>query len=1112
MKTLTKVFLLAIMATNLFGFSGGLGTDSNPYLISTATDLQSINTDLSASYILTNNIDLSGLTFTGAVVAPETTGSTSEFNSPAFTGTFDGNGKKITSLTINAGDAFIGLFGMIESTGIVKNLQIDGLAISVNNAVLIGGIAGESNGQIFNCGVSGSINGGRYPMLMGGIVGYNNGIVANSFSTATITGDYLGGFVGICDASSEITNCYTTGAVAGGELQAAFCSENLGIITNCFWNNETSGQTSGTPDSINETGLTGLTTSEMQTQSSYAGWNFTDVWEFTAENTYPTLKIFSGYGAAVIVPNLSSLTYNQAINIIEELDLTLGEVSYVFSSEIEIDSVVSQSIAAGTVNPESTIINISISLGESFPGEGTEQSPYLISTPEDLLKLRTCTPCFSAYFQLENDISMSQYMLSSSLIASNTGDDSEFSGVEFTGVFNGNGHIISGLTISSTSGYLGLFGKIGASGVVSQLGLEDVSITGNNAVMVGSIAAENEGTISLCYSTGNINAGNFAMCIGGIVGFNAAEIANCYSSINVTGDYVGGIVGFNDAPNGIVTNCYANGSVRGNECEGAIAGENYNTISNCLWDTELTTMTSGYGINEGSFDATGKTTEEMELQSTYSSIGWDMTNDWTMPFYGGSALIKIFVLNADPIVVPNLIGLTIAEATDALTDAELNLSTVSYEYNADVATGLVFAQFPDAQTINPQTNEVTITISLGKELIGDGTPEFPYEISTADEFIDVLADEANHDKHFIFTANINLATYNFNMAPIAKDTDTTTAGFQGTEFTGTIDGQGHVITDLKINTNSNGADCLGLIGSLGTGASITNIGVECFIDGDSGSYSIGGLCGINNGVVSNCYTKGSIDGNYDIGGVVGRNYGTVSNCYSTASLAGTYIIGGIVGRNYSSIDKCYASSLIAASYLTGGVCSYNSGGTVTNSFWDKEATGVATSQGGTGKTTAEMQTIETFTNAGWDFAGEILNGIEDVWNICDSYPEMSWQKDCKDADFNKDGRVDVCDESIILSQEGISGVNSCDFAPADGTVDQADLDNFYIVFNAEQAELLSMGDANKDYHVDQEDFIIFIENWLSDNQELDIAPSGKDGIVNYSDLAEMLLHYGTSLD
>ena len=68
-------------------------------------------------------------------------------------------------------------------------------------------------------------------------------------------------------------------------------------------------------------------------------------------------------------------------------------------------------------------------------------------------------------------------------------------------------------------------------------------------------------------------------------------------------------------------------------------------------------------------------------------------------------------------------------------------------------------------------------------------------------------------------------------------------------------------------------------------------------------------------------------------------------------------------------------------------------GVVNDSFWDAQTSGQAASAGGTGKTTAEMQTASTFLDAAWDFAGETVNGTEDIWWILEGkdYPRLWWE-------------------------------------------------------------------------------------------------------------------------
>jgi len=68
-------------------------------------------------------------------------------------------------------------------------------------------------------------------------------------------------------------------------------------------------------------------------------------------------------------------------------------------------------------------------------------------------------------------------------------------------------------------------------------------------------------------------------------------------------------------------------------------------------------------------------------------------------------------------------------------------------------------------------------------------------------------------------------------------------------------------------------------------------------------------------------------------------------------------------------------------------------GNISHSFWDIETSGQAISTGGAGRTTAEMQTADTFLEAGWDFVDETANGTEDIWWILEGqdYPRLWWE-------------------------------------------------------------------------------------------------------------------------
>ena len=237
-------------------------------------------------------------------------------------------------------------------------------------------------------------------------------------------------------------------------------------------------------------------------------------------------------------------------------------------------------------------------------------------------------------------------------------------------------------------------------------------------------------------------------------------------------------------------------------------------------------------------------------------------------------------------------------------------------------------------------------------------------------------------------------------------------------FTGTFDGQRYEIRDLFINLPGKGY--VGLFSIVGEEGRIGNIGVVN-VDVTSTAY-IGGLVGVNGGTVSNSYSTGSLTGVSLVGGLVGQNDGTVSNSYSACDVTSDSGTGGLTGANIGTVSNCYAtgnvtgnsgagglmaanSGTVSNSYSTGsvngneylgGLVGYSDQGTVSGSFWDTETSGQSTSDGGTGKTTTEMKSIATFSNAGWNIIAVANPGTRNlayIWNIVSgvTYPFLSWQ-------------------------------------------------------------------------------------------------------------------------
>ena len=198
---------------------------------------------LGINITLTDNIDLTDIDWTPI----------GKDDNKAYTGTFDGNGKTITGLTVTGSYKYAGLFGDIDENGTVKNVVLEGVQItSDNSSGYAGGVAGDSWGTIENCSVSGSVSGTTFA---GGVVGSQwGGSITGCNSSATVKGViFAGGIAGETNSGASLTGCYATGDVtvendgtnnshAGGVVGY----KGGGTLTACYATGSVTGSGSGT--------------------------------------------------------------------------------------------------------------------------------------------------------------------------------------------------------------------------------------------------------------------------------------------------------------------------------------------------------------------------------------------------------------------------------------------------------------------------------------------------------------------------------------------------------------------------------------------------------------------------------------------------------------------------------------------------------------------------------------------------------------------------------------------------------------------------------------------------------------------------------------------------
>ncbi|MDA3843254.1 MAG: T9SS type A sorting domain-containing protein [Candidatus Kapabacteria bacterium] len=221
--------------------------------------------------------------------------------------------------------------------------------------------------------------------------------------------------------------------------------------------------------------------------------------------------------------------------------------------------------------------------------------------------------------------------------------------------------------------------------------------------------------------------------------------------------------------------------------------------------------------------------------------------------------------------------------------------------------------------------------------------------------------------------------------------------------------------------------------------------VSCSSSGDTEGKTVGGFCGTNSGTINLSSSIGNIKANYQgkAGGFCGLNKddSQIINSYSRGLVTGSNIVSGFIGEistiyvsNKALIQNCYSSGAITSDKIAGGFCAEQSGlGSIEikNCYWDTETSGIDSSDGGTGKTTAEMKTQSTYEN--WDFAS--------IWkinpNVNDGYPVLQGSILSVEEDFSSEQiKINIypnpASEQIFItiddSNEFISSVHISDLS------------------------------------------------------------------------------------
>jgi hypothetical protein len=510
----------------------------------------------------------------------------------------------------------------------------------------------------------------------------------------------------------------------------------------------------------------------------------------------------------------------------------------------------------------------------------------------------------------------------------------------FWGTFDGQGYEIRDLFINRPDEMdVGLFGGVmqdGVIGVIKDIGVVNFTVTGDDHV--GGLAAYNNGIVSNCYATGNVTGGGYR--VGGLVGMNAeaeSTVSNSYFTGSVTGsDHdVGGLVGRNW---GDVSNSYYNYD------EALINGENIITIG-ALFGEDF----DQWLANDKFLDIN----ERLSQENGYYVVN-SVSDFKELLAFGQNASLKFRLKNdLDLGDEPNF---NIPYLAGEFDGNDHKISNLSFNSDFVYTVGLFGYLAPGGKVTNLGVENVDIT---GYQYVG-GLVGINYEATVSNSYS---------------TGSV-IGTYNRVGGLVGYNHGTVSDSYSTVNVTGNSYVGGLV-----------GANWEGTVSNSYSTGSVTGSDQE-----------VGGLVGNNRySTVSNSYSIGNVTGGSFVGGLVGHHsYGTVSNSYSTGSVTGNELVSGLVGYSYKgTVSNSYSTGSVTGNDRVGGLVGNNRYGTVSDSFWDTETSGQATSDGGTGKTTTEMQDIATFSGAGWNICEVALGETYDTytWNIVDgeTYPFLSWQ-------------------------------------------------------------------------------------------------------------------------
>lgn len=958
-------------------------------VIATPAALQLMSLDLSASYSLMTNIDMTSALAVGGNGYYGGLWGAAGFvpvgnNGAQFTGSFNGQGHTITGLTINRGSTdYVGLFGY-AADATIANVVLSGGSITGNDNVgpLIGFMAG---GSVTSVSASATVaTSSTAEANTGGLIGtVYNGAVSDASATGNVTGAgyNVGGLVGSLVQGGTITRSFATGNVTG-------TSPGAGNIGGLVGGNGSSGGNGGT---ISQSYATGVVTGSSGAIGGFVGHN-----EGTISDSYATGAVI-GSGSSAYAGSFVGLNFT--------------------------DGVITSSYATGYVTGASQV--------GGFAGLNAGSSAAFTS---DYWDVQTSGQSVGVGGGLGSATGRTTAQLQGSLPAG------------FSSAVWGTGtHLFPYLTWRYTTTPVAISGVAYAdAGTTTLAGASVTAVSGGNAIGSGSSGAD--GTYYILAPASSLASGGVltyldngaqrGAAFSDVVGLNGVQGVSLYAN---AAHLITGATGLTATR----TNYLATRGSYADTDLSFLSGSSFAPLTTVAgFGVYLNASAASYAINAnlassgglaldsgGAFTVSGLITlAAAGAVSIADAVSLTGSSSLSLTTTGGGNI------SLGGAVTGSAGTLIVSAAGTATTSSTVDVGTFRL---AGGTWRQVAATLPGFTAGNfVLDNGVTFLRATG----GDGSAATPYAITDI-YGLQGLASTGLLSQHFVLGADIDASPASgWNSgAGFLSIGDATTA------FTGSLDGGGHAITNLAVNRPTISA---GLFGTIGASGTVSNLVVSGTVTGlnagllaganagtingvitsgsvghagavsagslggvvgsNSGSITasassatvsatdgsaVGGLVGSNAGTVSGSFAGGAVSagGSGRAGGLAGSNTAVITNSYATGAVSGGATAGGLVGDNAATgtVSYSYATGTVpTAASPNGGLIGTNAG-TVQASFWDTTTSGtslgvgIGASTGVTGLTTAAMSSLSTYAGAGWDI--DDSGGTAAVWRIYDGH-------------------------------------------------------------------------------------------------------------------------------